>query len=422
LTGEIPEQFAARVAVKPIPPPPEREGDAMDAEFESFRTTVHEPGIPGVVETGGILDLTSAFMGIDSHPVALPKELIVEAESPLEVPEPSGFGVALAVAALGIAVFCLRCLNERSIRREGAKSMGIELGKIAAFAALLGSLCGVPYGGQASALPALPASFDVTLRSAPDPFGDCPCFLGGGGGSVLLLPATFGIPQPPFGGVPPQSVLATLSAFPNPTISDAGATDINGWVVSNASITYQFGIIAPPGIPTAPVQLVAFGNSLAFGDAGGEVEFEVSGPNVPPFTGGSASACGLLGFLAAGCGPSMDSFIFNQTFTLDTNTPYTVSILDLGDTCLSPQFTGINACGNGSYVNFIDPYVAIDPNFLALNPGVQLVLSPGIGNAPISVAVSEPSMLALVVAWLVATALFGYRGVCSRSNRCPDPG
>lgn len=77
----------------------------LDAEFESFQTPLHEPGIPGVVETGGILDLTTAF--IAGNPVALPEALTIEVQLPLEVPNPRGFRVALAVAALGIAVFRL---------------------------------------------------------------------------------------------------------------------------------------------------------------------------------------------------------------------------------------------------------------------------------------------------------------------------
>ena len=80
----------------------------LDAEFEFFQTPLHEPGIPGVVETGGILDLTTAFIDIAGNPVALPEGLTIEAQLPLEVPDPRGFGVALAVAALGIAVFRTR--------------------------------------------------------------------------------------------------------------------------------------------------------------------------------------------------------------------------------------------------------------------------------------------------------------------------
>ena len=80
----------------------------LDAEFEFFQTPLLEPGIPGVVETGGILDLTTAFIDTAGNPVALPEGLTIEAQLPLEVPDPRGFGVALAVAALGIAVFRTR--------------------------------------------------------------------------------------------------------------------------------------------------------------------------------------------------------------------------------------------------------------------------------------------------------------------------
>jgi len=77
----------------------------VDGEFEFFQTPLHQPGVPGVAETGGIVDLTSAFIDLDGHPVALAEGLTIEAQLPLGVPEPGGFGVALAVAALGIAAF-----------------------------------------------------------------------------------------------------------------------------------------------------------------------------------------------------------------------------------------------------------------------------------------------------------------------------
>lgn len=56
--------------------------------------------------------------------------------------------------------------------------------------------------------------------------------------------------------------------------------------------------------------------------------------------------------------------------------------------------------GAGTADAFADPYIFIDPAFLASNPGYSVVLSPGIGNAP----VPEPAALVQLGVGLAAVA------------------
>jgi hypothetical protein len=199
-------------------------------------------------------------------------------------------------------------------------------------------------------------------------------------------------------------VIVTLSGFPRPFVFDGGQTTVSGLALSEASVSYQFGIVAPPGISSVPVQVIALGRTIALGDSSTDLGFVLQGPGVPQddvFT--QVSACGPGGPLCSGV-PSSASLDFNATFNLETNTAYDVTIEDVQSfTCLTGLAGG--SCGSsGNYSNFLDPYIAVDPAFLASHPGVVLTLSPGVGNEPVSMAAPEPATIALLGASLAGVA------------------
>jgi hypothetical protein len=265
-----------------------------------------------------------------------------------------------------------------------------------------------------------PASFSVSLFSAapfdaavgcvPGPTCINKDFLNAAPGTYSIIPTCSG-PGP---CEPLQGVSVTLSAFPSPSITDAGSTEISGWVQSRATIQYDFEVVASAGPSKAPVNIVSTGSSTLNGDAGTDIGFELRGPDVPDadiFT--EVFGCGsyVAQFCAGGTGTvGFASFDFNKTLELDTNTPYSVAIdIIENDTCFS-GVGGLPGCGlAGSFSDTIDPFIAIDPGFLALHPELSLVLSPGVGNGPISVGVPEPSSLTLIGMWVLGYGLLLYR-------------
>lgn len=110
-----------------------------------------------------------------------------------------------------------------------------------------------------------------------------------------------------------------------------------------------------------------------------------------------------MGWLAqeiVGCGPG--SFSITGSFLAaacdlsinNCGSTFGVTLGVLGDTSYPASSFSASA----------DPYIQIDPAFLALHPGYSIVVSAGIDNAPIS-AVPEPSALAIFGVALVGIGL-----------------
>jgi hypothetical protein len=64
--------------------------------------------------------------------------------------------------------------------------------------------------------------------------------------------------------------------------------------------------------------------------------------------------------------------------------------------------SGLGGCGGTeATVNvFVDPYIFIDPVFLASHPGYSILVSEGMSNDPATVAVSEPETYSMLLAGL----------------------
>jgi hypothetical protein len=247
---------------------------------------------------------------------------------------------------------------------------------------------------------------DRIFSSAP---GDqCP-------GSTCIVvsddkPGTISTVTPGTGGVPLQSGSITLSTLPLPSITDAGSTTIAGFVETSATLQYSFAVIAPSTLPTVPVQVIADLSSVAFGDAATDIGLGISGPGVQ--SGAELQLCTEPVWCGGSLTANSGSRTYNQTLIVNANTPYLVTLSIFENfTCLS-QLSGATNCDTaGSFGDTLDPFIQIDPSFLALNPGVSLIISPGVGNEPVSGAVPEPDSWMIFLSGLVClAATLGRRG------------
>lgn len=76
----------------------------------------------------------------------------------------------------------------------------------------------------------------------------------------------------------------------------------------------------------------------------------------------------------------------------------------LADCAGAGGILGMGGCGGTeSTVNvFIDPYIFIDPVFLAIHPGYSIIVSEGMSNDPAGVAVPEPETYSMLLTGLGA--------------------
>ncbi len=111
---------------------------------------------------------------------------------------------------------------------------------------------------------------------------------------------------------------------------------------------------------------------------------------------------------AGGGGPDNDSQTVAATFSTEFLPDEAYGEIDLQTTGSSFGLAGFSS---SSYA-LADPYIYIDPGFLAANPGVTLEISPGVGNGgPVAPGVPEPGT------WLLSLLGFGWVGLILRRRR-----
>jgi hypothetical protein len=190
-------------------------------------------------------------------------------------------------------------------------------------------------------------------------------------------------------GVPPLAVSFAIDGVAAATAYDSIRPEVSATsseeTFSSAGLSYQFAEIGPQ---TIPVSISAIGLLVADVQAPGGGVLAISSAGItingPDGTIYTASAC------ASATPSDCDGFggfvtEFNIPMNLVTNTPYTVSIL-----------AGSETSGPVSASGLADPFLFADPSFTAAHPDYQLILSPGVGNAP-PLAIPEPATWFLLI-------------------------
>ncbi|HXQ47389.1 MAG TPA: PEPxxWA-CTERM sorting domain-containing protein, partial [Caulobacteraceae bacterium] len=80
-----------------------------------------------------------------------------------------------------------------------------------------------------------------------------------------------------------------------------------------------------------------------------------------------------------------ESQLFNQSLTVDSNIPFEISMAAY-----------VGAENNANAVAYADPYMFIEPDFSALNPGYSLVFSPNVVDA-LPAGIPEPATWAMML-------------------------
>jgi hypothetical protein len=144
--------------------------------------------------------------------------------------------------------------------------------------------------------------------------------------------------------------------------------------------------------------------------------FIVNGPTIRGFVSATASgaraeahagivygglsfyACSAVGF-GLGCGDMPASAFLSDSFSSTTGVINWIEIVANG-----------TVYKDGAFSSFADPVIAIDPLFLAANPGFSLTFSPNLGGGPLG-GVPEPAT------WALMLAGFGLAGQALRGRR-----
>jgi hypothetical protein len=188
-----------------------------------------------------------------------------------------------------------------------------------------------------------------------------------------------------------------------PTLSvSAGGPGASGI----AKLTYFFEISGPSTNIDVPVYVDSVSNTYALGPDPGTTAYATTGLVV---TNPSASnndvyetACsGVGGGIDLSCNPGQPkSFSINQKVLLAANTIYAV---EMTAEAVGTDGLGGSTGGEGAKA-VVDPYIYIDPAFLASNSGYAIEFSDGIGNEPLT-ATPLPAALPLF-----GTTLAGFAG------------
>jgi len=188
-------------------------------------------------------------------------------------------------------------------------------------------------------------------------------------------------------------------AMADPSVPAVSVRSLNGSSISS-SLEYFYDISGPTNalVPISvsySISIVGLGNPLLpFGIGGFQATAETAVESQNAFTveeltglfsgpGCVVLTCVVNGLRAGPNTPASQVQSGTLSLTAQANIPYQIVL-------------GVNAfqIGFGEVRVFADPYIEIDPSFLADNPGFAVEVSLGISNAPIS-AVPEPASIAI---------------------------
>lgn len=216
------------------------------------------------------------------------------------------------------------------------------------------------------------------------------------------------------GTYPQSGSFAFNSQGSNPSVFMSATTGEEGTAcspcqtaIAEGAIYYFFYIIAPNGTtPATSVPVILNGQStLSSGPGFGSAAVSAALSGIV----GYQAVCSIVSQETGSCG--IHSYQLSGSFN-----PVTANSGDYSGQ-ISISSTAVSGSGAGTASAYIDPYIAIDPSFLAANPGYTITVSDGFSNiAPVSSTVPEPTTFSLGGAALLA--LFGLRRiVCTnRSN------
>lgn len=174
---------------------------------------------------------------------------------------------------------------------------------------------------------------------------------------------------------PSPNIYASLS------LASAGPADQS---VYN-QLVYYFEVITPT-TTNVPIVVNAAGSVLPAAGLSSTLSVDLSGePTIASIT--CNNAC------------STSSFSVSTARTIQSNALYEIL---LGISLVA----NVNPSGSIITNASIDPTIAIDPSFLANNPGASLVFSAGVGNVS---AVPELSTWAMMLAGFLGLGFLGYR-------------
>lgn len=153
--------------------------------------------------------------------------------------------------------------------------------------------------------------------------------------------------------------------------------------------------VSGPGGPTiiVPIDIAASGSasasSASSADAGSASSIAVNSSGLP-----GAFACAGADMTRVCNSSSFGGVFVYNTFVIGGVGSFTV---DLTTDAFADSLGGTASAS-------LDPYIYIDPTFLASNPGYSLTFSDGVANTPPSSPVPEPSTFLLLGSSILATA------------------
>jgi hypothetical protein len=193
------------------------------------------------------------------------------------------------------------------------------------------------------------------------------------------------------------SALATANIAGDPTVSASS----NGTSAAEAELTYYFEVVGTPGtnvLVDVSGALAATSNVVGDGNNTAQANILVDSPGTGQtflYLGACNSNCVGPSFTFVGSGEA-----FNDALLIPSDVVITVQMAALAESNETDTSDTFNAS--------VDPFIQIDPTFLAGNPGYSLVLSQDIVNEPLS-GVPEPRTTGIMLLGLLAVVIVGKR-------------